>query len=68
MSVLPDILTIRKRRKEVGLSQSEFADRVHISQSHMAKIEAGKVDPGYALVSTSKRKAKLMDMERNKIF
>jgi predicted transcriptional regulator len=51
MSFIPDISTIKKMRKKAGLSQSELAKMVHVSQSHLAKIETGKVDPSYSLVS-----------------
>jgi len=51
MSIIPDISMMKKMRKKAGLSQSELAHMVHASQSHMAKIETGKVDPSYGLVS-----------------
>ena len=51
MSFIPDIGTIRKMRKKAGLSQSELAKMVQVTQSHLAKIETGKVDPSYRLVS-----------------
>ena len=51
MSLIPDISTIKKMRKNAGLSQSELAQMVHVSQSHLAKIETSKVDPSFGLVS-----------------
>jgi predicted transcriptional regulator len=51
MSFIPDISMIKKIRKKAGLSQSELAQMVHVSQSHLAKIETDKVDPSYSLVS-----------------
>lgn len=40
-----DIATIRK---QLGLTQSRLAEISHVSQSLIAKIEAGKIDPSYA--------------------
>lgn len=51
MSSIPPIQEVRKNRKLAGLSQSELAGMVGISQSHLAKIEKGKVDPSYGLVT-----------------
>lgn len=51
MAVIPDLKEIRVKRKKAGLSQAELATMVGISQSHLAKIEQRKVDPGYRLVT-----------------
>jgi len=51
MSLIPDITNIKKMRKNAGLSQSELGKMVDVTQSHMAKIETGKVDPSYGLAS-----------------
>ena len=51
MRILPALEEIRKARKRAGLSQAELSSMVGISQSHLAKIEGGKVDPSYGLVS-----------------
>ena len=50
MRVISELGEIRKRRKSAGMSQVELSSMVGISQSHLAKIEAGKVDPSYSLV------------------
>ena len=34
--------TIRKRRKELGLTQSELAERAHVDRSFVIRIESGK--------------------------
>jgi ribosome-binding protein aMBF1 (putative translation factor) len=39
--------TLRKRRRQKRLSQTELADRIHSSQSRVAKMEAG--DPSVSL-------------------
>src|SRR5678815_724906 len=39
--------TIRTLRLRRGLSQSQLASRMGTSQSHIARIELGRNDPGY---------------------
>ncbi|RLG69175.1 MAG: hypothetical protein DRO11_08140 [Methanobacteriota archaeon] len=43
-----EILTIRERRRKLGITQSKLAKYSGVSQSLIAKIEAGKVDPSYS--------------------
>lgn len=45
-----DITQLKKIRKQVGLTQFQFAKESGISQSMIAKIEAGKLDPTYSKV------------------
>lgn len=42
---------LRKMRLEAGLTQSELAKLVGVSQAHIAKIESGKVDPRLSTVN-----------------
>jgi|SRR6056297_2011768 len=42
---LPTPQDIRERRTELGLTQSELADRAGVSQPLIARIEGGDVDP-----------------------
>jgi HTH-type transcriptional regulator/antitoxin HipB len=37
--------SIRQARKEQGLSQSELARRLHMTQAQIARIESGLTDP-----------------------
>jgi predicted transcriptional regulator len=42
---LPTPADIRERRTELGLTQSELADRADVSQPLIARVEGGDVDP-----------------------
>jgi predicted transcriptional regulator len=45
-----EIDNLRKIRKQLGLTQTEFSKEAGVSQSLVAKIEAGKIDPTYSKV------------------
>jgi len=45
--MLPDLGEIKQRRKQFSLTQSELAHRAGVSQSLVAKVEAGNLVPGY---------------------
>ena len=45
--MLPDLSEIKMRRKQHGLTQSELALQSNVSQSLIAKLEAGKIIPSY---------------------
>ncbi|MBI2632413.1 CBS domain-containing protein [Candidatus Pacearchaeota archaeon] len=45
-----DITHLKKIRRQLGLTQHQFAVRATISQSMVAKIESGKIDPTYSYV------------------
>jgi transcriptional regulator with XRE-family HTH domain len=36
---------IRRRRKELGLTQCDLADKMGVSQAHVASVESGKSAP-----------------------
>ena len=48
--MLPSLEDIHRRRKELGLTQTKLAALAGVSQSIIAKIEAGTVDPSYSVV------------------
>ena len=50
MQVVPDLKEIRRRRERLGISQHKLAKDLRISQSTVAKIESGKINPTYKLV------------------
>ncbi len=45
--MLPPLEEIEKRRLRLGLSQKQLAKFVGVSQSLIAKIEAGRINPSY---------------------
>ncbi|MCX8154094.1 MAG: CBS domain-containing protein [Candidatus Bathyarchaeota archaeon] len=50
--MFPAIDEIGKRRRKLGLKQSELAKMAGVSQSFIAKLESGKIDPSYTKVKT----------------
>lgn len=48
-AAFPDLETVGKRRKALGISQVELARRIGISQSLLTKIERGVVVPSYTI-------------------
>ena len=48
--MLPSLNEIAKRRKLLGLTQKQLAKISSVSQSFIAKIESGKIDPSYGKV------------------
>jgi len=43
-----DVNDLKKIRRQLGLTQSELASKAGVSQSMIAKIEAGLIDPSYS--------------------
>ena len=52
---------IKKIRKKLGMTQKELADRAGVSQSLIAKIDSGRIDPAYTKIK--KIFAALSDLE-----
>jgi predicted transcriptional regulator len=48
---LPPLGEIEKLRKRLGLTQTELAEKADVSQSIIARLEAGTVDPRYSKVA-----------------
>ncbi len=53
---------IKKIRKKLGLTQTELSNRAGVSQSLVAKIESGKIDPTFT--KTKKIFAALSELEK----
>lgn len=50
--MLPDLGEIEKRRRKVGLTQTQLARLAGVSQSLIAKIESGRANPAYSVVKS----------------
>ncbi len=50
IAMLPAIDIIPDRRRKLGLTQNQLADMAGVSQSYIAKLEAGKLEPSYLKV------------------
>jgi transcriptional regulator with XRE-family HTH domain len=50
---------IKKRRKQLGLSQGELADRVGVNATHLSRLEGGKYQPS---VEVLKRAAGVLEV------
>jgi predicted transcriptional regulator len=50
--MLPSLKDIAKKRRQMGLKQTELAKLAGVSQSLIAKLEAGKIDSSYTKVRT----------------
>ncbi|MBU0761951.1 MAG: CBS domain-containing protein [Candidatus Altiarchaeota archaeon] len=49
--LLPPLGEVEKLRKKLGLTQTELAKKSGVSQSLIARVEAGTVDPRYSKVT-----------------
>lgn len=58
-----DIKDVKAARQRLGLTQTELAHEAGVSQSIIAKIEAGRIDPGY---STAQRILAALEQRRRK--
>jgi predicted transcriptional regulator len=50
--MLPPLEEIAQKRRLLGLKQAELAKLAGVSQSLIAKLESGKIDPAYTKVKT----------------
>ncbi len=72
-----DISSLKHIRKQLGLTQTEFARSAGVSQSLIAKIEAGNIDPTYSKVQkifealdrlSKKKEASARELMQNNIM
>ena len=49
--ILPELSEIERARKKLGMTQTELAKKSGVSQSLIARLEAGRVDPSYSKVA-----------------
>ena len=48
--MFPEIKSIKKKRMLAEINQKELARMSNISQSMIAKIESGKIEPSYSII------------------
>ncbi|MFH1294550.1 MAG: CBS domain-containing protein [Candidatus Aenigmatarchaeota archaeon] len=77
LTAMYELGDVRKLRKKVGLTQHELAVRAGVSQSLLAKIETGKISPGYERVKkifavidqiTKKKEVKASEVATRKVI
>src|SRR5204863_520649 len=61
-----DITQLKKIRKQLNLTQHQFARHAGISQSMIAKIESNKLDPTYSKVQQIERALNLLAQQVEK--
>ena len=59
---MDELEEVKKIRKKLGMTQTELANRAGVSQSLIAKIESGRIDPTYT--KTRKIFAALSELEK----
>ena len=73
---LPSLEEIAKRRRSLGINQRELAKLAGVSQSFIAKIETGKINPSYGLAKAifdvlegleSKEELRVVDVMHSKV-
>ena len=60
-----DIVNIKKRREQLGISQKELAERAKISQSFLCDIEQGRCKPS---IDTAIKIAQVLNVADIKFF
>jgi ribosome-binding protein aMBF1 (putative translation factor) len=63
--VLDELETVRKLRLLVGLSQAKLALEAGTQQSYVARLEAGKLDPGTDMIA---RLAEVLGVDAARFF
>ncbi|MCD6502790.1 MAG: CBS domain-containing protein [Euryarchaeota archaeon] len=66
ISRLFDLSEIKIRRKKLGITQKELAERAGVSQALIAKIESGQVDPRYSTLRRILNALEELEKERIK--
>jgi|TARA_Y100000034_G_C6910215_1_gene424229 predicted transcriptional regulator len=61
-----DITQLKKIRKQLELTQHQFASKAQISQSMIAKIESNRLDPTYSKVKKIEEALDLLTKEQEK--
>ncbi|MBI2647565.1 helix-turn-helix domain-containing protein, partial [Candidatus Woesearchaeota archaeon] len=57
-----ELVEVKKIRKKLELTQTQLANRAGVSQSLIAKVESGRIDPTYS--KTKKIFSALSELEK----
>ena len=63
-----DIFQLKKIHRQIGLTQHAFATKAGISQSMVAKIESGRLDPTYSKVQRIEKALQTLMHQEEKKF
>lgn len=77
--MLPEIKSIKNRRKLLGLTQKNLAKQAGVSQSFIAKMESGRINPSYnhvkqildfleSLESIEKQETRAKELYHKRVF
>jgi predicted transcriptional regulator len=77
--MLPDVKSVKNRRKLLGITQKELAKQAGVSQSFIAKMESGRINPSYshvkqildfieALESREREELRAKELYRKRVF
>lgn len=75
--MFPEIANIKTRRQRIGIKQGELAEFSKVSQSMIAKLEKGKIEPSYSVAKKifqtldaleHKKEKKCSDIMTSKLF
>ena len=61
-----DITKLNEIRKKMGVTQKQFAQIAGVSQSAIAKIEAGRLDPSYSNVLKIEKAVEILRKKKEK--
>jgi len=65
--MLPEVQEISRRRRRLGLTQTQLAHRAEVSQSLVAKLESGRIDAAYSKVKHIFEKLGELEAERESV-
>lgn len=60
---MDELSELKKLRKKLGITQQELAKKANVSQSLIAKIESGKIDPSYSYAKKIFETLTMLDKE-----
>jgi predicted transcriptional regulator len=69
ISMIPELDTIASRRRVLGLTQTQLAEKAGVSQSYIAKLEAKNIEPSYSKVKAILEVlTKIISVQQNEVI